>query len=318
MARPAVPARATKALVAELHAQGVGCSPRRLEDWRRVGLIPRGRRRSLGRGRGTEVVYPDDMVERCRRVAERMRRGQPWQMVALSLFAAGAELPEETIRSAYRWALRVEAPTEDELKAAEQGVGHLLSTTAGRRLQALVAVHVKRSGVAPNESPASVARSVLTNLLVIHLGGEVVSDEAMIEVLAGMGLPITELAPDERIEVARLMDSVMGAFSIHELAGVAEAASIEELRSAVPVVSQVLEMVPAELRALVPHPVAELLPVLLAPVVVQAHRLAADVVADAQVPERSGAASSSQQPATMDRMLLPGPSGHHEREARSA
>ena len=53
MARPATAARATKALVTELHAQGVDCSPRRLEDWRRVGLIPRGHRRSLGRGRGT-------------------------------------------------------------------------------------------------------------------------------------------------------------------------------------------------------------------------------------------------------------------------
>jgi hypothetical protein len=72
MARPATPPRATKALVAELRAQGVDCSSRRLEDWRRVGLIPRGHRRSLGRGRGTEVVYPDDMAERCRRVAERM------------------------------------------------------------------------------------------------------------------------------------------------------------------------------------------------------------------------------------------------------
>ncbi len=322
MPRSATPARATKALVAELNTQGVDCSPRRLEDWRRVGLIPRGRRHSLGRGRGTEVVYPDDMVERCRRVAERMRRGQPWQMVALSLFAAGAELPEETIRSAYRWALRVEAPTDDELDAAEDGVGQLLSTAAGRRLQAQVAVHVKRSGVAPNESPASVARSVLTNLFVIHLGGEVASDEAMIEVLAGMGLPITELPPEGRIEAARLMGSVMSAFSAHELADVAGTAPVEELRSAVPVVAQVLEMVPAELRALVPRPVAELLPVLLAPMVVQAHRLEADVVADVvahtRAPERSVASPASQRPATMDRMLLPGPSEHHEREERSA
>jgi len=62
--RPATPSRATKALVAELRAQGVACSPRRLEDWRRVGFVPRGHRRFFGRGRGTEVVYPDDMAER--------------------------------------------------------------------------------------------------------------------------------------------------------------------------------------------------------------------------------------------------------------
>lgn len=257
------------------------------------------------------------MAERCRQVAERMRRGRPWQMVALSLFAAGVDLPEETVRVAYRWALNVEAPSDDELDVAEQGVDQLLSTAAGRRLQALVAVHVKRSGVAPNEPPTSVARSVLTNLFVIHLGGEVASDEAMIEVLAGMGLPITELPPLGRVEVARLMDVVMGACSAPELAHVADTAAIEELRSAVPVVAEVLEMVPAKLRALVPHPVAELLPALLAPVIVQAHRLAANVLAGARAPEPS-TSSVSQRPATMGRMPRPPLSEHAEREARSA
>jgi hypothetical protein len=283
-----------------------------------VGLIPRGHRRSLGRGRGTEVVYPDDMVDRCRRVAERMRRGQPWQMVALSLFTAGADLPEETVRSAYQWALSVEAPSDDELNVAERGVGHLLSTAAGRRLQALVAVHVKRSRVAPNESPASVARSVLTNLFVIHLGGGVANDDAMIELLAGIGLPLTELPPEKQIEVARQMDAIMGAFSAPELADVASTAPIEELRNAVPVVAEVLEIVPAELRALVPRAVAELLPALLAPVVVQAHRLAADVLTDAHAAEHPVAVSASQRPATLDRMPRPPLSEHAGREARSA
>ena len=177
MARPASPARVTKALVAELRAQGVDCTSRRLEDWRRVGLVPRGRRRSLGRGRGTEVIYPDDMAERCRRVAERMRRGQPWQVVALSLFAAGAELSEETVRAAYRWALRIEPPGhENELDVAERGVDQLLSTAAGRRLRALVSSHVKRSGVARGEAPRAVADGVLTNLFLVALGGEVADD----------------------------------------------------------------------------------------------------------------------------------------------
>ena len=165
------------------------CSSRRLEDWRRVGLIPRGHRRSLGRGRGTEVVYPNDMVERCLRVAERMRRGQPWQVVALSLFAAGADLPEETVRAAYRWAIKIEASADDdELDAAERGVSQLLSTTAGRRLRGMVDSHVKRSGVTPGEPPSVVADGVLTNLFLVALGGEVADDAAMIELLAGIGL----------------------------------------------------------------------------------------------------------------------------------
>ncbi len=284
-----------------------------------MGLIPRGHRRSLGRGRGTEVVYPDDMAERCRRVAERMRRGQPWQVVALSLFGAGADLPEEAVRGAYRWALHMEVPAdEDELDTAERGVGHLLATTAGRRLQALVAAHVKRSGVARGEPPNAVARSVLTNLFLIQLGGEVANDEAMIELLTGMGLPVAELPPNERIQVARLMGAVMDAFSFGDLVDVAEVAPIEDLRSAIPIASQLLEMLPAELRALVPKPVAELLPEVLAPLVVQLGRLVAGQLADIQAPGQPAAGSLSQRPATMGPMPLPRTPGPAEPEARSA
>ncbi len=305
--------------MAELRAQGVDCTSRRLEDWRRVGLIPRGHRRSLGRGRGTEVVYPDDMAERCRRVAERMRRGQPWQAVALSLFATGAELPVETVRAAYRWALRIETSAdEDELDVAERGVDQLLSTAAGRRLRALVASHVKRSGVARGEAPRAVADGVLTNLLLVQLGGEVADDTAMIELLAGIGLPIAELPPDEQVRAARFMDAVLGAFSMDELVEVAEGAPLEELRGAVPVVVQLLEVVPGELRPLMPRSAAELLPALLAPVVVQLWRVTTRLLANVHAADQRAAASPSQAPATMEPMPLSRPLGQAEPEARSA
>jgi hypothetical protein len=256
------------------------------------------------------------MAERCRRVAERMRRGQPWQMVALSLFAAGAELPEETVRAAYRWALTIEpSGDEDDMDAAERGVDQLLSTAAGRRLRALVTSHVRRSGVAPGEPPSAVAESVLTNLLLVQLGGEVADDTAMIELLAGIGLPIAELPPDEQVRAARFMDAVLGAFSMEELVDVAEGAPLEELRGAVPVVVQLLEVVPGEFRALIPRSVAELLPVLLAPLVVRLGRVAARLLADSHAPDSPAAASLSQAPATMEPMPLPRPP---EPETRSA
>ena len=302
-----------------LRAQGVVCSPRRLEDWRRVGLVPAGRRRSLGRGRGTEVIYPADMAERCRQVAKRMRRGQPWQLVAFSLFADGVELPEETIRAAYRWALRIEVPGEsDELDMAECGVGQLLSTVAGRRLEALLAAQVKRSGVAQEEPPRAVARSVLTNLFLVQLGGEVASDEAMIEMLAGMGLPIAELPPNERVQVAQFMDAVLGAFSFDELADVAEGAPVEELRAAIPVVANLVELLPPALRKLVPRVVAELLPPLLAPLVVQLGRVVASLDVDQQGGGQPKIASLMQRPATMDLMAQTAPPERAEREMTSA
>ena len=320
MARPANPARATKALVEELRAQGVDCSPRRLEDWRRVGLIPRGSRRSLGRGRGTEVVYPGDMAERCGRVAERMRRGQPWQVVALSLFAAGADLPEETVRAAYRWALSTgTSGDEDELGNAERGVDQLLSTAAGRRLRTLVTSHVKRSRVASDEPPSAVARSVLTSLLVVGLGGGVAGGTAMIELPAGMGPPVAELPPHEQVHTSPRMAAAMGDFSPDELVEVAEGASLEALRGAIPVVAQLLEGVPDELRGLIPGPVADLLLVLLAPLVVRFGRDAARLLGDDRARGERAAGSLSQAPATMD----PGPPAarrpsHPEPEAMSA
>jgi hypothetical protein len=317
MVRAATPAAATKELVAALRAQGVDCSSRRLEDWRRVGLIPRGHRRSLGRGRGTEVVYPDDMAERCRRVAERMRRGQPWQVVALSLFADGADLPEETVRAAYRWALTIEAGEGgDELDAAERALDHLSSTAAGRRVQAQVAAHVKQSGVAPDESPSAVARSVLTNLLLVALGGEVADDTAMSELLAGVGLPIAELPPDEQVRLARFVDAVLAALSTDELVGVAEGASLEELRSAFPVAAQLREVLPDDLRALIPPRVAELLPALLAPLIVQLQRVAAELFLAGREADQRPTAPLSHGSATMGPVSLARPPGAPEPAAR--
>ena len=252
-----------------------------------------------------------------------MRRGQPWQMVAFSLFASGVDLPEETIRAAYRWALTVEMPTDsDELDVAERGVDQLLSTVAGRRLEGLVTAQVKRSGVAPGEPPAAVARGVRTNLFLVQLGGEVADDQATIELLAGIGLPIAELPPDERVQAARFMDAVFSAFSFDELAGVAEHAPLDELRAAIPVVANLLELLPPALRALVPPTVAELLPALLAPLVVQLGRIAASLDAGQHDAGQHGVSQSeaplpSPRPATMDPMPLPCPS-QHEREARSA
>jgi len=258
------------------------------------------------------------MAERCRQVATRMRRGQPWQVVAFSLFASGVDLPEETIRAAYRWALTVEVPTDsDELDVAERGVDQLLSTVAGRRLEVLVTAQVKRSGVAQGEPPRAVARGVLTNLFLVQLGGEVADDQATIELLAGIGLPIAELPPDERVQAARFMDAAFSAFSFDELAGVAEHTPLDELQAAIPVAANLLELLPPALRALVPGTVTELLPPLLAPLVVQLGHIAANLDASQHGVYQSEPALASQRPATMDSMPLPSPS-HPEREARSA
>jgi hypothetical protein len=317
--RPPAPAEATKALVTELRASGVTCSARRLEDWARVGLVPRGRRRSLGRGRGTEVVYPLEMAERCRLVAQRMRRGQPWQVVALSLFAGGVELPDETVRAAYRWAFTVQfSAEEDELALAERGTEQFLHTAAGRRLGAVIAAHIKRSGSAAGESPQAVARSVLANIFLVMVGGEPASDDAVIEVLTGMGLPVLDLEPRQRIEVARFVEAAVSSFCFEELSKIADRAPIDELRGALVAAGGVLDLLPTELSTLIPPSVAEVMPAILAPVLIQARRIAeqsADEQALAVKPESS---ELSQGPATMDAIPLPSRPQTTVRQARSA
>jgi len=289
VARSTTPARAATALVAVLRSQGVACSPRRLEDWCRIGLVPRGQRRALGRGRGTEVIYPENMVECCRQVAVRMRRGQAWQMVALGLFGAGAELPEDTIRAAYRWAFDARSVGDgDELDAAESGVARILSTRAGRRIESVIAAHVKRSGVAVNESPSAVARSVLTNVMLVPLGGEMASDEAVIETIAGIGIPIGELSSDERIEMAHFVEAVVAAFSLDELTQEIGQIQIDDLRSAIPLATRALDVLPTDLRRLIPRRIVEILPTLLAPIIVQFLRIAEDLRSDQETSGSSG------------------------------
>jgi len=318
VARPPAPAEATQGLVADLRAEGLSCSARRLEDWARVGLIPRGLRRSLGRGRGTEVVYPPEMAERCRLVALRMRRGQPWQVVALCLFASGVDLPEETVRAAYRWALSVEGSSdEDELEVAERSAAQFLRTAAGRQVARLIIRHIKRSGVADGEHPEAVARSVLTNLFLVAVGGEPASDKAVIEVLAGLGLPVHELAPHDRMEAARFVATFVSAFSFDELTGVLDRASVEDLRSLLPVATAVLDLLPEPLRSLIPASVDELLPTLFVPILIQLRPLIEELASQPALPV-APTIEVSQAPATMERMPLPEGPEHLTAQARSA
>ena len=168
-------------LVAELRAQGIDRTARRVEDWPRVGLIPRVAGVRSDVAGDTEVVYPAHLAERCRRVAQRMRRGQPWLVVALSLFGASAELPEETVRAAYRWALTRWTPPSAALPVALDG-----GRAAAERWSSS---HGSDPGAAAGEPPSAVAVSLLTNLLLVQLGDVVADDVAMIELLASIGLP---------------------------------------------------------------------------------------------------------------------------------
>lgn len=117
MARGA-PSPADLQVVRELAARGVTVTASQLESWRRAGLLPRHRRRGLGRGRGSVVDVVDPvMVESAAVLARHLRQGRDRRLAVLEWFAeAGVaaqpgavrvpEPPLAAVREAVVWVLR--------------------------------------------------------------------------------------------------------------------------------------------------------------------------------------------------------------------
>ena len=96
------PSRADAVLIRQLEDEGLSVSPFQLERWRASGLLPRNRRRGLGRARGS-VSEPDDSTLVTAAALARLSR--PGRALTggdvLSLFAQGEPLPEPLVRAAY-------------------------------------------------------------------------------------------------------------------------------------------------------------------------------------------------------------------------
>lgn len=117
MARGA-PSPADLQVVRELAARGVVVTASQLESWRRAGLLPRHRRRGLGRGRGSVVDAVDPVVvESAAVLARHLRQGRDRRLAVLEWFAeAGVaaqpgavqvpEPPVAAVREAVVWVLR--------------------------------------------------------------------------------------------------------------------------------------------------------------------------------------------------------------------
>uniref|UniRef100_A0AAU3GJR2 Uncharacterized protein n=1 Tax=Streptomyces sp. NBC_01401 TaxID=2903854 RepID=A0AAU3GJR2_9ACTN len=117
MARGA-PGPADQQVVRELASRGVVVTASQLESWRRVGLLPRHRRRGLGRGRGSVVDVVDPVVvESAAALARHLRQGRDRRLAVLDWFAEAGmpaqpgavqvpEPPVDAVRDALVWALR--------------------------------------------------------------------------------------------------------------------------------------------------------------------------------------------------------------------
>jgi hypothetical protein len=81
---------------------GKPVSPRQIQQWRRLGIVPAPGVEHLGR-RGTRSTYPLEAVDRTQEVAELLGQTQNLHIVVLGLFGVGRDPTERAVRNAYRW-----------------------------------------------------------------------------------------------------------------------------------------------------------------------------------------------------------------------
>lgn len=104
-------------MIDALARRGVQVSATQLERWRSHGWIPRNRRVSLGRGRGSTSVADPETIELAEALAIEMRQGCRGKVAVLEVFikAAGPYVdrpgvrpcpPEAVVRAAIDWQLR--------------------------------------------------------------------------------------------------------------------------------------------------------------------------------------------------------------------
>lgn len=213
MARGA-PSPADLQVVRELAAWDVVVTPSQLESWRRAGLLPRHRRRGLGRGRGSVVDAVDPLVvESAAALARHLRQGRDRRLAVLAWFAeAGTppvrpgasrvpEPPVAAVREALVWALQRSASqrlvefARSAAGAGEEGqdawyaaAGRLMGSYRGRANPALVRAALEAGGDVPAEAGGPDGRSMVHVAAAIGLGAQEVGADALAEGFAAFGM----------------------------------------------------------------------------------------------------------------------------------
>ncbi|WP_346619602.1 hypothetical protein [Blastococcus montanus] len=97
------PSVADAALIATLaQHHDVVVSPEQLERWRAFGLLPRAQITFPGNG-GSVASLPEGTLDQALFLARRVRRGKPWQLVALEAAQAGCWLSDRAAHDALIW-----------------------------------------------------------------------------------------------------------------------------------------------------------------------------------------------------------------------
>ncbi|MFF4632111.1 hypothetical protein [Streptomyces griseorubiginosus] len=111
------PSEADATLLDHLRGQGWPISLAQLERWRLAGVLPRNKRKYLGRGKGSISILHPESTDIAEVIAMTSRRGRSIHEAVLRVFAADpryddlfvppkVRLPEQAIRSALEWFVR--------------------------------------------------------------------------------------------------------------------------------------------------------------------------------------------------------------------
>ncbi|MEV6133839.1 hypothetical protein AB0M05_44770 [Streptomyces violaceusniger] len=199
-------------VIRELAARGLVVTASQLESWRRAGLLPRHRRRGLGRGRGSVVDVVDQVVmESAAVLARHLRQGRDRRLTVLEWFdEAGVaaqpgrvqvpEPPLAAVREAVVWVLRgtmshrllevargAAGAGEEAADALYEVAGRLIAARPyrGSANPALVRAALEADWDVPNGPDF---KGVVHLIVAIGLGAQEVGGDALAEAFAAFDL----------------------------------------------------------------------------------------------------------------------------------
>lgn len=201
-------------MIRALAARDLTVTASQLESWRRTGLLPRHRRRGLGRGRGSVVDAVDPLVvESAAALARHLRQGRDRRLAVLEWFAeAGTppttpeavpvpEPPVAAVREALVWVLQHSAAqrlvefarsaaraSEESQDALYEAAGRLIRPYRRRANPTLVRAALEADEDVPPEAQGADFRSMVHVAAAIGLGAQEVGADALAEAFAAFGM----------------------------------------------------------------------------------------------------------------------------------
>jgi hypothetical protein len=241
------PSRADAALLAALAGQGLHASPYQLERWRTAGLLPRNRRRGLGRGRGSAAELDEFAVAAASGLARNARQGR--RLVGghvIERFAYGMPVGEAQVRAAFAAELdRVvdrlagDAPDTDDGWQQRYDAAMRVARREQPPVDGQVLLEALFGGPARPEPPRGAERAGMRTLLQLVAGGEVTQEDLLGAVATAERLSDANLAfvlADHRaaqLAGTDTCDQATAAITVTRFREVLQTASLIDLQRAV-------------------------------------------------------------------------------------